>query len=501
MIKKVLIANRGEIAVRIIRTCHEMGIHTVAVFSDVDRSSPHVLLATEAFPIGSAPSARSYLRAEKILDVAKSSGADAVHPGYGFLSENGEFAAAVREAGFTWIGPPTDAMAKMGDKVSARKLAMEEGVPVVPGSEMPVVEKTGAIELARIIGFPVMVKAVGGGGGKGIRIVNSTEELPGALERAMSESASSFSDRRVFIEKLLQRPRHIEIQVMADSHGHCVPLRERECSIQRRYQKLIEESPSTFIDNKLWRKMAQSAVAITRRSGYTGVGTVEFLVDGNKNFYFLEMNTRLQVEHPVTEMITGIDLVREQIRVADGETLSIEGDQGDYLGHAIECRVYAEDGFADFIPSTGTIAELDIPGGFGIRFDHGIRVGQRITPHYDPILGKLVAWGKNRGEAISRMRRALKECHIMGVQTTIPFCLAVLSHPGFRSGDYDTEFISAETGNLRKDGDKKRRIHHQIASVLTAIHRSDLGNKTKINGRPASPRSIWKSSGRKDALR
>lgn len=477
-----------------------MGIKTVAVYSEADRSCPHVLMATEAYPIGPAPSSESYLRADRILQVAKTSGADAIHPGYGFLSENGGFASAVREAGLTWIGPPPDTMAKMGDKVQARKLAMEEGIPVIPGSE-DVSGETEAIEVARSVGFPVLVKAVGGGGGKGMRIVNSPKELPGALERAMSESASSFSDERVFIEKYLQHPRHIEIQVVADVHGNHVALTERECSIQRRYQKLIEESPSAFIDRNSWRKMAQWARAITRRSRYVGVGTVEFLVDENKDFYFLEMNTRLQVEHPVTEMITGIDLVREQILVAAGEELTLQDEKWAHRGHAIECRVYAEDGFADFIPSTGTIAELDIPGGFGIRFDHGMRTRQQITPHYDPLLGKLLAWGENRKEAIGRMRRALKECHIVGVQTTIPFCFAVLSHPGFRSGDYDTGFIPQEMADLKRENHKEGEVYRDIASVLSAIHETESHSDTSENGNDTSPPSQWKTSRRKDTLR
>ena len=500
MLKKILIANRGEIAVRIIRTCHEMGIETVAIFSEADRSSPHVLMASEAYPIGPAPSTESYLRMDKIVKVAKSSGADAVHPGYGFLSENSHFAYTITEAGLTWIGPPPDAMAQMGDKIAARNLALKAGLPVVPGSEKTISGNTEAIQITKSIGFPILFKAVGGGGGKGMRIVHSEKELHGVMEIAMSEAESAFSDDRIFIEKYLHHPRHIEIQVVADSQGNCIAMTERECSIQRRYQKIIEESPSTFINRKIWRKMADYAKEIARRSGYIGVGTVEFLVDKNRSFYFLEMNTRLQVEHPVTEVITGVDLVREQIQVAAGEKLSVHDQQWEHRGHAIECRVYAEDGFTNFIPSTGTIVELDIPGGFGIRFDHGMRVSQEITPYYDPLLGKLIAWGTNRNQAIKRMQRALKECHIVGIETTIPFCYAVLSHPRFYSGDYNTGFLSQELDNLRKDNSKHGDAHLDIASVLSAIHDSDLKERAPANGKLTSRRSRWKTEGRRDSL-
>lgn len=499
--RKILIANRGEIAVRITRTCHELGIKAVAVFSEVDRSSPHVLMASEAYPIGPAPSTESYLNVEKLLEVAKISGADAIHPGYGFLSENNDFARKVMDAGFIWIGPPPDAMAKMGDKVSARKLATDAGVPVVPGSETPISTKRRALELIRSMGLPVLIKAVGGGGGKGMRIVRSYRQLPRAIDRARSEARSAFSDGRLFMEKYLTNPRHIEIQVVADARGNCLALTERDCSIQRRYQKLIEESPSLFIHRNRWEEMAECARKIAVQSGYAGVGTVEFLVDSERNFYFLEMNTRLQVEHPVTEMITGIDLVREQIQVAAGKELSVKPGESEPRGHAIECRVYAEDGFSNFIPSTGTIVELDLPGGFGIRFDHGMRAGQQITPHYDPLLGKLVAWGEDRNQAIRRMQRALKECHIVGVQTTVPFCFAVLSHPRFLSGDYTTGFVSEEMAGLREENTKYEGTHRDIASVLSAIHASYLESKTTANGKAGRLESRWKISGRKDALR
>jgi len=501
MFKKILVANRGEIAIRILRTAHEMGIDTVAVFSEPDRSSPHVLIAKEAYPIGPAPSTESYLRIDKILKVAKISGADAVHPGYGFLSENNNFARAITDAGITWIGPPPDAMEQMGDKIAARHLALEAAIPVIPGSFKPIVGLKDAIQTAQSIGFPVLIKAVGGGGGKGMRVVFSKKELPEALKMAIMEADSAFSDKRVFIEKYLHSPRHIEIQVVADSQNNCIAMTERECSIQRRYQKIIEESPSTFINRTLWKQMANHAKKIVQQSGYVGVGTVEFLVDEKKNFYFLEMNTRLQVEHPISEMITSIDLVREQIQVAAGKKLSIRNSQLKYQGHAIECRLYAEDGFDNFIPSTGRIIELDIPGGFGIRFDHGMRINQEITPHYDPLLGKLVAWGINRNQAIRRMQRVLKECHIVGIETTIPFCFSVLSHPRFLSGNYNTGFLSQELDNLKKDNSNHKDIHRDIASVLTAIHSSEIKDFTPDEGKPKYSHSQWKTDGRKDSLR
>ncbi|MFQ6616847.1 MAG: acetyl/propionyl/methylcrotonyl-CoA carboxylase subunit alpha [Fidelibacterota bacterium] len=517
MVTKILIANRGEIAVRIIRTCREMGLETVAVFSEPDRVSPHVLMASEAYPIGPAPSADSYLRADKILEVAKKSGADCVHPGYGFLSENVSFATAVQEAGLTWIGPPPESMAQMGDKIAARSLARDLNVPVIPGSDQPLVSPEQAEVAAQSVGFPVLVKAVGGGGGKGMRIVNNPRELSDALTRASSEATSSFSDERVFLEKYLPHPRHIEIQVVADAHGSVAAFPERECSIQRRYQKIIEESPSPFVTPGSRKKLVSWAKKITSECGYRGVGTVEFLADEKGNFFFLEMNTRLQVEHPVTEMISGVDLVREQIRVSSGEKLSLvaEGTPAgkDALvktsGQAIECRIYAEDGFRNFIPSTGTVLGLEIPDGFGTRFDHGLRVGQEITPHYDPLLGKLITWGITRKGALNRMKRALKECHIVGVETTVPFCYAVLSHPRFDAGDIHTHFIPEEMDRLKETSSRDRESHRQIASVLAAIHAWDTSpvsshdgsRKESLGEKSEESVSRWKSSGRKDALR
>lgn len=499
--RKIIIANRGEIAVRIIRTCREMGLKAVAVYSEADRVSPHVLMASEAYPIGPAPSADSYLRGDRIVEVARKAGAHALHPGYGFLSENVAFATAVEKAGLTWIGPPPRSMAQMGDKVAARALARDLDVPVIPGSDEPVVSPKEADRVARRVGFPLLVKAVGGGGGKGMRIVHTPGELADALSRASSEAAASFSDERIFIEKYLPRPRHVEIQVVADAYGSVVAFTERECSIQRRYQKIIEESPSPAVTPQVRDRLTAWAKRIALKCGYLGVGTVEFLGDEKGNFYFLEMNTRLQVEHPVTEMITGVDLVREQIRVSSGERLSLKDGSGDPSGHAIECRIYAEDGFRNFIPSTGTILGLEIPDGFGTRFDHGLRVGQEITPHYDPLLGKLITWGVDRREALNRMKRALKECHIVGVETTVPFCHAVVSHPRFDSGKIDTHFIPDEMESLKENSSRAREAHRRIASVVTAIHVWEAASGPSHDGKPPQPVSRWKSEGRKDALR
>lgn len=498
--KKILIANRGEIAVRIIRTCHEMGIQTVAVYSDVDRQSPHVLMSTEAYPIGPAPSTESYLRIDKLIEAAKVSGAEGLHPGYGFLSENPKFAQAVIDAGLIWIGPPIDAMINLGDKVKARQTAKNAHVPVSPGSESEVTDEKVAKKIASSIGYPILLKAVGGGGGKGMRIVNKPAELSSSLKRAMSEAGASFSDSRIFIEKYLSNPRHIEIQFMADAHGNVAAFTERECSVQRRYQKLIEESPSSFISRSLWKKMAECARRIVTESGYVGAGTVEFLVDENKNFYFLEMNTRLQVEHPVTEMICGLDIVREQIRVASGKKLSLDEEYIGHRGHAIECRIYAENGFDNFIPSTGTIQELHLPDGFGIRFDHGIRMGQEITPYYDPLLGKLVAWGNSRKDSLNRMKRALKECHIVGIETTIPFCIAIISNRQFQTGNYNTHFIEKSFDELLRFKQENMGIERELACAVAGIHTTNMKPDTTISDRKTTEASLWKSIGRKEEL-
>ncbi|MFM8441028.1 MAG: acetyl-CoA carboxylase biotin carboxylase subunit [Acidobacteriota bacterium] len=442
MFKKILIANRGEIACRVMRTCRELGIGTVAVFSDADCHALHVRMADEAYHIGPSPSSESYLKAEKIIAVAKSASADAIHPGYGFLSENAEFVRAVEKAGIVFIGPTAEAMDLMGGKISARKIAEEAGVPVVPGVTRPLDSVEDAIETARSIGYPVMLKASAGGGGKGMRLVSDESELRSAVANAQAEALSSFGDAAVFIEKAVVRPRHIEIQVFSDTHGNHVHLGERECSIQRRHQKVIEECPSPIGSAELRNAMGECAVRIATAVGYVGAGTVEFLVsDLDRSFYFLEMNTRLQVEHPVTELVTGFDLVREQIRVAAGEKLSFSQSDVTWQGHAIECRIYAEDPAQNFMPSPGRITRLRIPQGSGVRDDGGVYEGAEVSIHYDPMISKFATFGRTRTEAIERMQRALAEYHVGGIRTTIPFFRKVMADDEFVSGDIDTGFI------------------------------------------------------------
>ncbi len=469
MLNKVLIANRGEIAVRVIRSCRELGLATVAVYSQADRTAPHVLLADEALCIGPPPAKESYLDMESILAAARKSGADAIHPGYGFLSENAAFTKAVQTAGLVWIGPAPDTIVKMGDKVAARKLALEVGAPIVPGGAEPLGDIKAARKIALEVGYPVLVKAAGGGGGKGMRTVQEPDQLDAAFKRARSEAASSFADDRVYLEKLVAEPHHVEIQVFADSHGNVVSLGERECSIQRRYQKVIEETPSPFISPEVRLELNELAIKITAACDYQGAGTVEFLVDREQNYYFLEMNTRLQVEHPITEMVTGLDLVAEQLRVADGAALSFTQADIRPQGHAIESRIYAEDGFSDFTPCTGTVLEFSAPGGPGVRLDHGLRPGLEITPYYDPLLGKLCAWGRSRAEAIARMARALEELRIVGLRTTTPFCLAVMQHPAFKKGGYNTSFISDHLPELEAAGGESREQLHQAAALGAAL--------------------------------
>jgi propionyl-CoA carboxylase alpha chain len=439
-IRKILIANRGEIGVRVIRTCREMGIRTVSVYSAADASAQHVLAADEAFPVGPPPSKESYLHIDRILGAASASGADAIHPGYGFLSENPEFARRVREAGLVFIGPSPESIASMGDKTAARSLAASAGVPTVPGTA-GAVTPADAVEFCSRHGYPVLVKAAAGGGGKGMRIVREERELIPSLRSAASEARSAFGDERVYIEKYFDDPRHIEIQVLADSAGNTVHLGERECSIQRRHQKVVEESPSVIVDEGLRTRMGETAVMVARACGYTNAGTVEFLVDRERNFYFLEMNTRLQVEHPVTELRTGLDLVALQIRIASGEELPFTQGGVRFTGHAIECRICAEDPENNFLPSTGRITHLRAPAGPGIRDDRGVEEGDEIGVYYDPMMAKLIAWGGTRAEAIARLTQALREYEILGVRTNIPLCLFVLTHPMYAAGEISTHFI------------------------------------------------------------
>jgi acetyl-CoA carboxylase biotin carboxylase subunit len=470
MFRKILIANRGEIAVRVIRTCREMGIQTVAVYSHADRLALHVRLADEAYEIGPPPARESYLVQERIIATAKRSGAEAIHPGYGFLAENAEFADAVAAAGLVFIGPSGEAMRKMGDKTAARQLMQSAGVPTVPGSQDIVEDAEKALAITERIGFPVLIKAAAGGGGKGMRFVPGAEDLPALFKTAASEARSAFGDGRVYIEKYVENPRHIEFQIMADRHGNVIQLGERECSIQRRHQKVIEESPSALLDEKMRQDMGEAAVAAAHSCGYTNAGTIEFIVDKHRQFYFLEMNTRLQVEHPVTEMVTGLDLVRLQLEVAAGGKLPFTQEQIMRRGHAIECRVYAEDPDNNFLPSIGKLKYMQRPGGNGIREDSGVGEGDEISIYYDPMISKLIAWGVDRDEAIRRMRRALSEYEIAGVRTTIPFCLWVLHHPKFCAGDFDTHFVQNEFRDLRLAA-VNGKTDLTAAALAAALHR------------------------------
>ncbi|MFT7585732.1 MAG: acetyl-CoA carboxylase biotin carboxylase subunit [Cellvibrionaceae bacterium] len=440
---KLLIANRGEIAVRIIRACQELGIKTVAIYSDADRNAPHVRLANEAFYIGPSAARESYLVAEKIIEVAKKSGAGAIHPGYGFLAERADFAQACYDNDIVFVGPAPHAITTMGDKLSAREAVKKAGVPLVPGTS-PGLTDEELVDAAAEIGYPVLVKASAGGGGKGMRPVHNPDHLLDSLASARREALSAFGDGTVYLEKLITSGRHIEIQVLADSHGNVIHLGERECSLQRRHQKLIEECPSIFVDENMRAAMGAVAVAAAKAVDYVSAGTIEFLADRDKNFYFLEMNTRLQVEHPVTELVTGVDIVQEMLRVARGRELRFRQEDISMEGWAIECRINAEDPFMNFLPATGTITTINSPTGPGVRIDTGVYAGAEITPYYDSMISKLICYGNNRGEAILRMRRALREYHIMGVTTSIPFHSHMMENVPFMGGNFDTNFVENE---------------------------------------------------------
>ena len=439
--KKILIANRGEIALRVMQTARKMGIKTVAVFSTADRNAPHVKFADEAVCIGEPPSSKSYLRGDKIIEVAKSLNVDAIHPGYGFLSENASFAEEVEKNGIIFIGPKSKAIRVMGSKLAAKDAVKDYGIPMVPGIDEAITDPQKAKEIAKEIGFPILIKASAGGGGKGMRIVHKIEDLEGQMQRAISEAESAFGDGSVFIEKYISSPRHIEIQVLADTHGNTLYLFERECSIQRRHQKVVEEAPSVVLDEKLRKEMGEAAVKVAKACDYVGAGTVEFLFDENRKFYFLEMNTRLQVEHPVTELITGLDLVEQQIKVARGEHLEFKQGDLHIKGHALELRVYAEDPLEDFMPSVGNLKKYKIPVGENIRLDNGFEEGMDVPIYYDPMLSKLITYGANREEAIQRMLEAIKNYEVEGVMTTLPFGKFVFEHEAFRSGKFDTHFV------------------------------------------------------------
>ncbi|MFD2519181.1 acetyl-CoA carboxylase biotin carboxylase subunit [Salinimicrobium flavum] len=439
--KKILVANRGEIALRVMRTARKMGIKTVAVYSSADRNSPHVRFADEAVHIGEPPSNQSYLRGDKIILVAKELNVDGIHPGYGFLSENADFAEKVEQNGITWIGPGSKAIRIMGSKLAAKDAVKDYDIPMVPGVDEAITDPEKAKQIAKEIGFPILIKASAGGGGKGMRIVEKEKDLEDQMKRAISEAESAFGDGSVFIEKYIGSPRHIEIQVLADTHGNILHLFERECSIQRRHQKVVEEAPSSILDDALRKEMGEAAVKVARACDYVGAGTVEFLLDEDRNFYFLEMNTRLQVEHPVTEFITGIDLVEQQINVARGEELDFTQEGLTINGHAMELRVYAEDPEEDFIPSVGTLEEYRGPSGKGIRLDDGFEEGMEVPIYYDPMLAKLITYGKTREEAIQLMISAIDSYVVKGVKTTLPFGKFVFEHEAFRSGNFDTHFV------------------------------------------------------------
>ena len=448
MFEKILIANRGEIALRIIRACHELGVRTVAVYSDADARAPHVREADEAVNIGPPPSAKSYLLGDTIIDVAKRYGAQAIHPGYGFLSEREWFARAVRDAGLVWIGPPAEAIAAMGSKTSARTLAVAHGVPVVPGTTEALLDADAAREIAKQYGYPVLLKAAAGGGGKGMRVVREERELESSLDAARREAKNAFGDDAVYVEKYIEGPRHVEIQIIADTHGNCLSLGERECSVQRRHQKMVEEAPSVAVSPALRREMGDTAVRAARAAGYVNAGTCEFLLDRSGKFYFLEMNTRLQVEHPVTELVTGIDLVQWQLRVAAGEALPFKQDEIRPEGWAIECRITSEDASNGFLPSTGRVTYLHLPSGPGVRWDGGIEAGSEVGLHYDPMLAKLIVWAPDRALAIERMHRALLELTIEGVETSRDFHLRLMEDEEFRRGDIEIQWLERRLPSL-----------------------------------------------------
>ena len=488
-IKKILVANRGEIAVRIHRAAADLGIPSVAIYSDTDRGAPHVIYATEAYPLIGKPSLDTYLNTEKIIGIAKRSGCDAVHPGYGFLAENPSFVDAVTSAGLVFIGPPASAMRAMGSKTSARDLMAKAKVPIIPGTISPIKDYAELVEVAKKIGYPVLLKASDGGGGKGMRRVDKENELEQSFRQSQSESLSAFGSDKIFVEKYLSKPRHIEIQIIGDMHGNIVFLGERECSIQRRHQKVIEESPSTVLTPILRKAMGEAAVSAARRVGYVNAGTVEFLLDEDKSFYFLEMNTRLQVEHPITEMVYGLDLVRLQIKIAEGEKLPFTQEMVKAKGHAIECRICAENPAENFLPSTGRISEYAPSAGYGVRNDSGIMQGTEVLHFFDPLLAKLIAWGSDREEALERMKRALKEYKISGVDTTIPFCLFVLSHPKFVGGDYSIDFVDKYYHRNSVTHDNIDKI---VASFAAASMHHYLASRNHVSSSSRTESGKWK---------
>jgi acetyl-CoA carboxylase biotin carboxylase subunit len=505
MFKKILIANRGEIAVRVIRACRELGIPAVAVYSDVDRAALHVLRADEAYPIGPAPASESYLNLGRILDAAKESGADAIHPGYGFLSENPQLSRACREAGIKFIGPSPEAMELMGSKTRAREQMKKAGVPFVPGTARGLSSLEQAKQVASELGYPMMLKAAAGGGGKGMRLVRNASELASAFDTARSEALRAFGDDEVYLEKAIPNPRHVEMQILADEFGNTVYLGERECSLQRRHQKVLEEAPSPALSAKMRQQMGEIAVKATRAVNYTNAGTIEFLVDASASFYFLEMNTRLQVEHPVTELVTGLDLVQLQIRIAAGERLPFTQDQISLRGHAIECRIYAEDPEKDYFPSPGRITHLAEPSGPGIRLDSGIYPGWNVPLEYDPLLAKLIAYGEDRKQTIARLERALREYFIAGVKTNLGLFRRILDDKDFVSGKTDTGLLARLAAQAPEPTSSDAKLAAIAAGVFTLLNARN-GNSAGLNGAATNPSetnpqaSPWKKVARSEAL-
>lgn len=496
MFKRILIANRGEIALRIIRAAQDLRIEAVAVFHQVDKGMPYVHNADYAFQLQSDTPKAAYLDINQIIEIAKKSGAEAIHPGYGFLSENSKFSKAVSDSGLKFIGPKPYAIEVMGNKTRARELMAKAGVPIVPGTKEKITEINSAFKIADEVGYPILLKAASGGGGKGMRKVLSMDEMESSFESAQRESLKAFGDDSIYIEKFIENPKHIEIQIIGDEHGNYVHLGERDCSIQRRHQKVIEEAPSSVLTDELRKKMGQVAIEAAKACGYVNAGTVEFLLDKNKNFYFLEMNTRLQVEHPVTEMVTGIDIAKEQIRIASGEVLSFTQKEIEWRGHAIECRIYAEDPFNNFLPDTGIINYLREPGGRNVRVDSGVENGSEISIHFDPMLAKLIVLGKNRTEAINRMKSALKNYRVKGVKTSIPFEIAVMDSPEFIDGTFDTGFIE-NNFDFRRLEQMRQQYEEIIAAISAYCHitlrqtsvvtkRIEKSEKWKLAGRPGN---------------
>ena len=484
--KKILIANRGEIAIRVMKTAQKMGIKTVAVYSDADRGAPHVRFADEAVLLGAAPSSESYLVMDKVIQAAKDTGADAIHPGYGFLSENAEFAQLVENAGIIFVGPKPHAIEVMGDKLAAKEAVRDYDIPMVPGIEEAITDVALAKKVAKEIGFPILIKASAGGGGKGMRVVDNLEELPEQMDRAISEAKAAFGDGSVFIEKYVSSPRHIEIQILADMYGNTVHLFERECSVQRRHQKVVEEAPSAVLTPEIRKTMGEAAIKVAKACDYVGAGTVEFLLDEHKNFYFLEMNTRLQVEHPVSELIAGVDLVEQQIKVARGEKLAFSQDDLKIKGHALEVRVYAEDPLENFMPSIGTLSTYKLPVGEGIRVDNGFDEGMEVPIYYDPMISKLITYGKDRAEAIQLMIKAIDNYKVEGVATTLPFGKFVCEHQAFTSGNFDTHFVKNyySAKKLENQYEEEREIAAMVALQLY------LENK-KVVKTPMTISSNW----------